>query len=270
MKKIIVAYDFTERADLAMQNALVIAKPLKAKIIMLHITQEERKKSNYLLKLDQEKIHYDYAYGIETAVVCDSIGAGIKQYAEKIGALLVILGSIKPTTGLEKIFGGQTLKIIIGGKTPFIVVRELPVFHKIKKVVLPINFNFTNKEKLRWIQILDSFFNINVEVFVKNDKNKENRNDIRANYLFAKRYLDRYNIKRKTTIAPEKTPFRESLVEHSHKVEADLIMIMVPESLSMVDYMIGADEEYVIANPHKIPVMCVNPNTDLMTFSSFF
>lgn len=270
MKKIIVAHDFTERADLAMQNALLIAEPLEAKIIMLHVTQDERKKSSYLLKLDQEKIRYTYQYGIETAVVCNSIGTGIKQYAEEVDALLVILGSVKPTKGLEKVFGGQTLKIIIGGHTPFIVVREQPSFHKIKKVVLPIDFNFTNKEKLRWIQILDTFFNIKVEIFVRNDRNRESRNNIKANYLFSKRYLDRYNIKRKTTIAPENTPFREALAEHSHKVKADLIMIMVPESLSMVDYVLGADEEYIIANPHKIPVMCVNPNTDLMTFSSFF
>lgn len=269
-KTIIVAYDFTERGDHAMKHALIIGKPMQAKIVLLHIVSGEKQKSKVQLKIDNEKIRYQYDYEIETAVIQGNIATGIKQYAEYVKALLVIMGTKNPSQGFEKLFGGQTLKIVMGGTTPFLVVRDKPYYELLHKVVVPINFDFYNKEKLRWVRVLSNYFEIRVELFVQNDSNKEERTDTKANYLFAKRYLDRCNINRKTTLAPKGVPFREALIEHTYKTHSDLMMIMTSEHLSLLDYLIGADEEYVIANDHKIPVMCINPRIDLMSFSNFF
>lgn len=269
-KTIIVAYDFTERGNNAMKHSLIIGKPMQAKIIMLHICSNEKQKSNLQAKLDKKRNDYVYDYEIETAVVKGNLASSIKQYAEYVKALLVIIGTKNPSQGFEKLFGGQTLKIIMGGTMPFLVVRDKPHYETLQRVVVPINFDFYNKEKLRWVRILSNYFKIKVELFVQNDHHIDERTDTKANYLFAKRYLDKYKISRKTTLAPKGIAFREALIDHTHKTDSDLMMIMTSDHLSLLDYLIGADEEYVIANDYKIPVMCINPRIDLMSFSDFF
>ncbi len=268
-KTIIVAYDFTERCENAMQHALKVGSPMQARIVMLHITSSEKQKNSLQDKLIKHSKKYSYDYEIDTAVIKESLAAGLQNYAEYVKAMLVVMGTKNPSQGFEKIFGGQTLKIIMGGTAPFLVVRDKPHYETLQKLVIPINFVSHNKEKLRWVRVLSNFFNFKVELFVQNDDYSEDRIDTKANYLFAKRYLDRYGIRRKTTLAPKAVPFREALINHSHKTGADLIVIMTSEHLSILDYLVGADEEYVIANDYKIPVMCINPRIDLVRFSDF-
>ncbi len=269
-KTIIVAYDFTERCENAMQHALQIGKPMQARIIMLHIASSDKQKVNLQKKLAQSSKKYKYDYEIDTAVIKESLAIGLKNYAQYVKAILVIMGTKNPSQGFEKLFGGQTLKIIMGGAVPFLVVRDKPHYETLEKIVIPINFESHNKQKLSWVRVLSNFFNFKVELFVQNDHNIDDRRDTKANYLFAKRYLDRYDIQRKTTLAPKAVAFREALISHAHKTKANLIVIMTSEHLSVLDYLIGADEEYVIANDFKIPVMCVNPRIDLLRFSDFF
>lgn len=269
-KTIIVAYDFTDRGDNAMKHALIIGEPMQAKIIMLHIFSNEKQRTNLEKRLEDKRSLYNYDFEIETTAVKGNITSSIKQYAEYSKALLVILGTKNPLQGFERIFGGQTLKIVMGGFVPFLVVRDKPNYITLKKIVIPINFDFHNKQKLRWVRILSNYFNISVELFIQNEHDIEDRKSTKANFLFAKRYLDRYRILRKTTLAPKGVAFRESLIEYAHKSKADMIMIMTSEHLSLLDHLVGADEEYVIANDFKIPVMCVNPRSDLMSFSNFF
>ncbi|PVX52321.1 nucleotide-binding universal stress UspA family protein [Balneicella halophila] len=269
-KTIIVAYDFTERGDNAMDHALIIGNPMQAKIVMLHIYSNDRNKPKLESRLENKRKEYTYDYDIEVALIKGNLASSIKQYAEYSRALLVIIGTKNPLQGFERIFGGQTLKIVMGGIVPFLVVRDKPHFKTLKKIVIPISFDFHNKQKLRWVRVLSNYFNIRVELFVQNEHNIEERADTKANYLFAKRYLDRFKIHRKTTLAPKGVAFRESLIEYTHRTGADILMIMTSEHLSLLDHLIGADEEFVIGNEYKIPVMCVNPRMDLMQFTDFF
>ena len=41
--------------------------------------------------------------------------------------------------------------------------------------------------------------------------------------------------------------------------KADLILITTTKNINIADYVLGAQEQAIIANSSKIPVMCVNP-----------
>ena len=45
-----------------------------------------------------------------------------------------------------------------------------------------------------------------------------------------------------------------------------MIIIMTTRDIAFHDYVIGAQEQYMIANTAKIPVMVINPRTDLMKY----
>jgi hypothetical protein len=39
---------------------------------------------------------------------------------------------------------------------------------------------------------------------------------------------------------------------------------MTTKNIGFADYVMGADEQYIISNSAKIPVMCINPMSDLL------
>lgn len=268
MKKIVVCYDFTKRSHYAMQYAMLIGEAMEASITMLHITENEQEKSSINERLIEEQKKYEYKYELITDVFTGDFTTTVRQYAEMNKAMLVVVGK-KERTGMEKIFGGQAIKMIMGASMPFIVVQAPPKYDKLRRILFPISFETMNKEKLRWVQIFSQYFKLDVELFLQNTSNDYAQEDTRANFLFAKRYLDRYCIQRKETLAPQDILFREAVVEHAQKIEADLILIITSGSASFIDYMLGVDEEYVIENNSKIPVMCVNPNLDIRRFRGF-
>ena len=54
-------------------------------------------------------------------------------------------------------------------------------------------------------------------------------------------------------------PFKKEIVSYAKSHDADLVLVMATRDIRWVDYMLGAPEQYLIANPEGIPVMCMNP-----------
>ena len=48
-----------------------------------------------------------------------------------------------------------------------------------------------------------------------------------------------------------------------------MILIMTTKGIGITDYVLGAQEQYIIANTARIPVMVVNPRTDLSRYGTF-
>ena len=59
--------------------------------------------------------------------------------------------------------------------------------------------------------------------------------------------------------AEGKIGFEKEMVEFAEKNNIDLILVLVTRDISWIDYVIAAKEQYLIANPAGIPVMCINP-----------
>ena len=53
----------------------------------------------------------------------------------------------------------------------------------------------------------------------------------------------------------------------AREVQAELIMILVRRHLSWTGYAMGPEEQYMIANPLGVPVMCINPKPGKVTGS---
>ena len=85
------------------------------------------------------------------------------------------------------------------------------------------------------------------------------RRKSKSNFIFAKNYLIENAIDFEIHTLPGKKGFSEETIDFSKEKEGDLILIMTTKDLSFSDYVLGADEQKIIANEAKIPVMCVNP-----------
>ena len=93
---------------------------------------------------------------------------------------------------------------------------------------------------------------------------------IQNNLTFAKKYLGNKDIEFEIHESRAKGSFVKQTLDFSKYIEADLIIIVITKDIGLNDYMFGADEQKLIANNQEIPVMCIQPRTDLKVYSRFF
>ncbi len=60
--------------------------------------------------------------------------------------------------------------------------------------------------------------------------------------------------------------FAQQTIDFAQKINADLILIVTTKNITFADYMVGASEQYIIANSSKIPVCCVNPKASFAKY----
>ncbi len=62
----------------------------------------------------------------------------------------------------------------------------------------------------------------------------------------------------------------EAALKYAAEHLPDLIMILTTKNLNIQNYMLGAEEQKIIANPQKIPVMVINPRKVIYSSYSAF
>jgi hypothetical protein len=53
--------------------------------------------------------------------------------------------------------------------------------------------------------------------------------------------------------------FGKETISYAKSIDADAIMLMTTRDIGFTDYVLGAQEQYIIANSERIPVICINP-----------
>ena len=89
-----------------------------------------------------------------------------------------------------------------------------------------------------------------------------------VNLNFAIKYLIQNNIDYEIHEV-QKGNFAEQTINFAQKINADLLLIMTTKNITVADYVMGASEQYIIANSSKIPVCCVNPKASFAKVGQF-
>lgn len=263
--KVVVPYDFTEIADYAVAHAVKYSALINAGIVLLHIVKKEAPETR--AKLTEVATNTFKSHGIKPEIVIKegTIFKTIAQAAEELNAALVIMGT-HGMKGLQKLTGSWALKVIIGSRVPFIVVQAPPKDSEFSNVVFPVDFKTENKEKLKWVDFISSF--LKTKIFILSSANKEGTVDGRtkANVVFSKKFLDDKKINYELAISDGNGTFAQETISFAQKIDADLIIAMTTRDIAFHDYVLGAHEQFIIANEAKIPVLVINPRTDLMKY----
>ena len=269
-KTILVPWDFTEVAENALLHAIRLVKTINTTVTLIHIVSKQKEGAEALPKLQQVASDASKKCGVEvTGLVKEgNIFSAIKESAEELDAMLVVMGT-HGIKGMQKLTGSWALKVIANSTVPFIVVQEKPEHDAFAKMILPIDFSQENKEKLRWANYIATFFKTKMYLFIPYISDEALLRKTKANLSFARNYLDERSITYEIVVSQKKGKFSEQTIEYASEIDADMIMIMTTKSLSLTDYVFAADEQQIIANNAKIPVMCINPRTDMKKFSGF-
>ena len=272
-KLIVVPWDFTHVAENALAHAVKISRMVGNDISLLHIVDtgikaaEEADKKKKLQKTIEEN-SAKYNAVITWHISKGSIFSAIAEFANDKEASLVVMGT-HGMKGMQKLTGSWALKVIVKSKVPFIVVQDPPVDQeKYHNIVFPIDFRAENKEKLKMAIFMGKYFDSKIHLLVATTTDKMLAKKTKINLNFGVKYLIQNNIEYEIHEVA-KGDFAQQTLDFALKINADLIVIVTTKNITFADYVVGASEQYMIANSSKIPVCCVNPMTSFANVGQF-
>jgi nucleotide-binding universal stress UspA family protein len=259
-RPIIVPWDFSPVAENAFQHAVNISKALNREILLLHVVHEERGKESKRAQLDAsiEKMSKEYGKKPYADVVQGSIFHAIGETAKELKAEMIVMGT-HGMVGAQKLFGSKALKVVVSSRIPFLVVQDKPAKETIDTILLPIDFRSENKEKANWIYYLARNFGCKFIILKSKFKDKGFRRKTLSNIRYVETFLKGHDIAYEIMTAYGKESFKKEIISFATAHDADLILVMATRDIKWVDYLLGAPEQYILANPANLPVMCLNP-----------
>lgn len=280
-KLIVVPWDFTPVADHALAHAVKISRMVKNDICLLHIVdkaikpQAEGEKKAMLKSVAEEnsrKYNMPVFSAISKGTIFTAIGDFVNQKGvdddKKKDISLVVMGT-HGMKGMQKLTGSWALKVIVKSTVPFIVVQDPPVDQeRYHNIVFPVDFKKENKEKTRMAIFMGKYFDSKMHILVTTSTDQNLIKKTKINLNFAIKYLIQNNIEYQIHEVP-KGNFAQQTLDFAQKINADLILIVTTKNITFADYMVGASEQYIIANSSKIPVCCVNPKASFANTAQF-
>jgi nucleotide-binding universal stress UspA family protein len=260
-RPIIVPWDFSQVAGYALEHAVMFAKTTKEQIFLLHITKSDKEISK--AQKDMEKIAKEtFAKSKikpKVMVQTGNIFKTITQIANDNNAKFVIMGT-HGIKGMQKFTGSLALKVIAGTNTPFIVVQEPPVNETIRNIVFPIDNRKESKQKLKQANLLARYYKVKYTLTIPEKVTGELANkNFKQNLAFVKSYFKQHSIEFEVHKVSGTDNFSDATLKYAAEYKPDMIIVLTTKNINIQDYVLGADEQKVIANKSKIPVMCINP-----------
>ncbi len=264
---ILVPYDFTEIADNAVQHAILASKRLDAGIILLHIAKKESLIADLEKQLFEKAESFHSKWGVQPDIKVKegSIFKTINEVVGESNCILVVMGT-HGMKGLQKLTGSWALKVIIGSQIPYLVVQAPPKGDDYQNVVFPVDYKTENKEKLKWVEFINKMFKTKVHIYATASKEGILDSRTKANVVFSKRFMEEKGIDYELVLAEGESSFSQETIQYAEKINADMVLVMTTRDISFHDYVLGAYEQYIIANSAQIPVLVINPRTDLMKY----
>jgi len=266
-RKILVPYDFSGLSEYAVKHAVQISKITESDIVFLHVIENLKDESDALQRLTNEAEAYIKKYGvdIECKIRPGKVLTAIRTFAETMNAFLIVMKTQRPK-GKERYFGSRAIKVMIGSKIPFYVVQAPPKRLALRKVVFPIDFRKENKEKLSWISFLSKYYTSKIYLL----RPHANDYNIRNNLEFAKRFLEGKDINYEIVTAKSNYNIAQETLDYANEIKAELIIIMLSRNITKAKIMLGLRDQKYLSNEHEIPILCINPRSDLRKYEGFF
>jgi nucleotide-binding universal stress UspA family protein len=259
-KPIIVPWDFTHVAEFALEHALNISSLLNREIILLHIADKPAAEKAAKDKLDSKakEISSQQNAKVHSIVKSGNICETIRETAHENKAEMVIMGT-HGRKGMQKLTGSWALKVMASSKVPFLVVQQKPQKDKFLKIVFPLDFRSEHKEKVKWVSYLYEKYNAKFLLLRRKVSDRGFKRKIASNLHYVESFLKNNDVSYELHTSKGKKAWEKETVEFSEEQGEDLILIMVKRDIGLFDYIIAAREQYIIANPSKLPVLCINP-----------
>lgn len=262
INKIIVATDFTPVSDTAIEHALKLASFTKGEVFVLHVLVENVGVEGAKLKIEKQL----ESKNVGSVQVSSMIRIGnfineIGEAASEIGAQLIIMGTHGPRGLVQKLAGGDAMKVISHSEKPFIVVQNKGIKETgYDHIVVPMDMTEDSKQKLDEVADIAKYFNSKIHMVAKHEKDKSLFAKLKNNVHFAKKYFSSKGVEFDIIVTEPKSDFEKEIIKYAKENDADLIAIINSLKANIFGSLFASRrEEQIITNDAEIPVLCVNP-----------
>src|SRR5690606_24517299 len=180
-KNFIVAHDFSNVANIALEHAIATAKQVNAEINVLHVVAKGKdlKEAENQLKSILDK--FDTSVKLIPNIRIGSIFEDIGDFASEKHAELIFMGT-HGIQGWQHITGSNALKVINSSKVPFIIVQEKsPKDDGYEDIIVPLDLNKETKQKLAIVADIAAYFKSRVHVITPDETDDFLKKQVKAN-----------------------------------------------------------------------------------------
>ena len=271
--KLLVPTDFSDVAHSAIQHAVRFSSIINAELILLHVVESREDVESAKKKLSKDEIigkSYSSSCTINSYVRIGNIFEDIGDFAAEFGVSLIFMGTHKYSRW-QKIVGSRAIRVITSSPVPFILVQEKLMDAKgYDNIVVPLDLNIETKQKLELVVKIAHYFNSEVHLITNDSTDSFIKTKLKANQIWATKYLDSNKIKNSSHLVPKGKTLSEGIFLLSYNVKADLIAIMNLQDDSILGLLENSFQDEIIGNDYKIPVLCVNPHVVTKASGSVF
>lgn len=242
MNKILVPIDFSKTSEYAAKMAARIAKKSNGKVYLLHLIELPtgvvdmgagskfsipesmlylRKVKDRVLKFKDKIFPEDTE--VQYSIKLNNPFEGIQQYAAKINADLIVMGSKGHTEFEEIIIGSNTEKVVRTSTTPVIVVKKDDKKFKLKNLVFASNFKKENKVVFNKFIDFANQFNSKIHLLkVNTPSNFESTHDAKEK---VKDFIKDYNLPKHSINIYNDVSVEKGILNFSKDINSDLIAL---------------------------------------------
>ena len=242
MKKILVPIDFSKPSEYAAKMAAKIAKKTSATVYLIHmielpsgvIDMGSNSKFSipesmlYLRKTKEKVLEYKENFfsediKVEYFIKKNNPFEGIKKYAEKIDADLIVMGSKGHSEFEEIMIGSNTEKVARTSTIPVLIVKRDAKKFKLKNLVFV--FNFKKEDKAVFNKFIDfaEQFNSKIHLLkVNTPSNFESTREAKEKVLD---FIKDYSLPKHSINIYNDTSVEKGILNFSKDINSDLIAL---------------------------------------------
>ncbi len=277
---ILVPMGFSEQSLLALDQAIVFAKAMKAKITLLAVINNDKElgvlldnaqgKEELKLKAQNKLDEYATEYSTKSGISIDTLLAEgivyeeIARVVEDIDATLVIMGTNgKPQNLRKRFIGSNAYRTVTLVKPPVITIKGVRNINKISTIIFPLVLDRRSKEKVGPALHYARLFGASIKVVsVLNDSTEEKK--LRAHIKQVENFVNDNGVNcTSQLIIPghnEHKGIVRNTLKYAYENDGDLLIITEDDKdRDITDYFLGTDVQATIYHS-EIPVMSITPS----------
>lgn len=276
-KKILVPYDFSKTADLALNSAASVSVKTGAELCLLNVNKVNdlydlflaelkitsnksiEKFINEKLQTVANKIQKQFGCKIITKVSSGNVATEIMNISDDIDADLIIMGTKGKDSSSDLFLGSNAYRVITKSEIPVMTITKELAKKEIETILLPVDLSEHTRQKVNYaVEFAKTFKSKIVALAIYSEHEKEDKFKLEVINSQIEKLCKKNSVSFEGRI--EKTKHRISkTLSVARRLNAQLIITMTDQTLEGSKKWLSTYDHQLINNS-KIPVISIQPD----------
>ncbi|PKP19384.1 MAG: hypothetical protein CVU05_11475 [Bacteroidetes bacterium HGW-Bacteroidetes-21] len=273
---ILIPVDFGDQSMIAIDQSYNIARMANAELNLLHVIDNTpmwglfsgKEQSDMVSRIETKlrelasDIQTKSGLKVNTMIEKGKLVDVIIEKSEQLKSEFIFVGTKSTQDFVDRIVGSNALRMIREAKCPVITIKGQAHREGCKNIVLPLDLTKETREKVAYAVHFAKYFGSTIHATTMSSSTDSYMvNRLRLQLTQVADFIKKEGVECKTQFLFTESGNAEmakSLLEFSHKIEADLLIIMTQQETDVIKYFIGSLAKQIIHNS-DVPVMSIVP-----------